>query len=811
MRISKGGLSTLLFPLAALYNTFSMTALLLLYGLAGQSEIAADIALVQAASLALFYAFSANARNLILAEGTVGSRAVMARLLQVRLLLALPLAVLSFVLSAATGNVAMGVVMVLIVRRVTEWIGEIALAEHEVNARTGTAKAMVLIEMVALLLAVSPLIADLDFAWCALPWALAPLASIRSANLSVRGAGMSIRTLLPHVGSTAIIGAGVYIFRLSIILLAGKTMAGGLFTAFAIGGLIPTVLGQALVPTLIHRYAAAGALRRLRLPLLGVLAAGLFVTVVAWFGNAEAFFGHPLYFWRAVGLSLLGGAIMTAAAVLRASLIQSGKGDEVFGADMVANILIATCVPFSFYVLGPAILGSLYMLSAILSLMSFIGAYGRVVPNWLGGVGLHSLAALLVLPVFIQLGSGFFRDSAQVFDPHGSIMLLPLPLSIAAMFLGIAVLGRYAFALRALTVLFFTVLLFVATSLLGASGGAAQVETKAKLVLLAQFLMPMFALVLGQMYAAVDEKMAFERSVIWVLLLVLPAQLAATWLQGMTQLYPKVFFFSIYQHLQYFPMVVVALFICVAFAFLGERRERWILVSSLVAVTGIYVFAAQSIGAVIGFVGALVLLLIMPRSFPDHKINANRMPLVGLAVCVLSVGVLAISGNLIRDASREVITSTWQDKLDSAVSVGGEDAPAGLSDRYRHWKFYAAAIGESWGHFLIGHAKPPPRDEHPSAHNYWLDVTYNFGTLSLLPLLSLLVWTTRSLWRARAAIFTSPLLAGNACAVLYLVFFESMLKVGMRQPYPGIVTFFLWGLLMTRLSKMARESQPVQQ
>ena len=34
-----------------------------------------------------------------------------------------------------------------------------------------------------------------------------------------------------------------------------------------------------------------------------------------------------------------------------------------------------------------------------------------------------------------------------------------------------------------------------------------------------------------------------------------------------------------------------------------------------------------------------------------------------------------------------------------------------------------------------------------------------------------------------------------------------MLKVGMRQPYPGIITFFIWGLLIARLSTHA-PSQP---
>ena len=60
--------SWVIFPLAFLLNTFSMAAMLLLVGMFGRSEIAADIGLVQGATLALFYALSGNARNLILAD-----------------------------------------------------------------------------------------------------------------------------------------------------------------------------------------------------------------------------------------------------------------------------------------------------------------------------------------------------------------------------------------------------------------------------------------------------------------------------------------------------------------------------------------------------------------------------------------------------------------------------------------------------------------------------------------------------------------------------------------------------------------------
>ena len=89
-QVAKGDASACL-PAAALLNSFSTTALLLVFGL-WAPEVVADIAVVQAASLALFYAFSANARNLVLADVGPAGEAAAGALLKVRAVLMLPLA-----------------------------------------------------------------------------------------------------------------------------------------------------------------------------------------------------------------------------------------------------------------------------------------------------------------------------------------------------------------------------------------------------------------------------------------------------------------------------------------------------------------------------------------------------------------------------------------------------------------------------------------------------------------------------------------------------------------------------------------------
>ncbi|RLA46686.1 MAG: hypothetical protein DRR42_18190 [Gammaproteobacteria bacterium] len=70
MILNNGLSKSLLFPLAAALNFFSITALLIITGLTGSGELAANIAIAQGAILVVFLSLSGNARNLILASST---------------------------------------------------------------------------------------------------------------------------------------------------------------------------------------------------------------------------------------------------------------------------------------------------------------------------------------------------------------------------------------------------------------------------------------------------------------------------------------------------------------------------------------------------------------------------------------------------------------------------------------------------------------------------------------------------------------------------------------------------------------------
>ena len=101
---------------------------------------------------------------------------------------------------------------------------------------------------------------------------------------------------------------------------------------------------------------------------------------------------------------------------------------------------------------------------------------------------------------------------------------------------------------------------------------------------------------------------------------------------------------------------------------------------------------------------------------------------------------------------------------------------------------------------IFGNKERPDRTIYASAHNYYLDISYNFGIIALIPILVLIFLTLGLIIRHRQYIISSQSLLGVTFIALFMILFENFFKVGFRQPYPGIYSFFIWGLLIAALS-----------
>jgi len=784
------------FPAAFLANTFAVTGLMIILGLAGKSVAAADFGIVHGATVALLYSFSANARSILLNPTSSISTATV---LGTRLLLLIPLAMLSLWLSTHLARVETVLAVALVIRRCAEWITEVHISEMERTRQKRQAAQFLALQSLLFLFTAVWLVADLPWALPVLfVWATSP--AWLSARFVLQQAGIqsiiqgSWLQLLPHFGSTAIIGISVYVFRLLILLLVGKAVAGDFYTAFAIGGLLGSVFAQAIGPTLVlheTRGAASGFPFWIRMMLAGSTAFGLGLYAIAasspqWF----AFTGKTGVFWQAAGLSLIGGAIMIVAQRFRLRILQHYANNDVFGPDVLMNILVVAAVPYVYYLLGSDALAHLYLLSSAMALLFYYSAE-KSIESWRDATSTTAarlkaaIALLLFMPLFFQLNGDVFRDPAYIFDTGGQLMQLPVPVSVIACYGGILLLGRYARAQLSLTTIFATFTLMLISSVLLAHVQEGR-EQQAKLILLIQFVLPMFALVLGQLHQEnpMDQPI-LAACFLWVLAIVVPVQLAFTWSQGMLILTPYFVAFSIFQQLQYVPVIFIAAYLLALYTLWDTPRYRMLLLG-LAAPMGIYAGASVSALATAGLIAGVTGFAVMAWRRGE---KCKPLALMVATVLVFSIGYFSLAAGKLGGKYDLIRLQT-----DTAML-----APKNLAVRIDYWKFYSGEILATPKSAMLGHASPPDRTKYPSAHNYYLDFAYNFGLVPLLPLLGLIGLTLFGVHRKWREIRESSPLLGLTFVVLFLILADNSFKVGMRQPYPGILAFFLWGVLLTRL------------
>lgn len=400
------------------------------------------------------------------------------------------------------------------------------------------------------------------------------------------------------------------------------------------------------------------------------------------------------------------------------------------------------------------------------------------------------VSGALLFPLFFQLSGGIYNSPGAVTDSGGVLATLPLPISIGACFVGILMYWKN-FHKAYIGIVFVSALLvgMGASIVLADPGGSIE---RRKLLIALQYLLPILGLMLGLMVR--DTANIIPRAFMWILLFLVPVQLVAGWVQKTLTLTHNLYIFSIYQHFQFVPVVFVAAFGLVIVHLWEQHRTK---LQILIAVMGVYVIASASFLA-IGLYAAFVLVFCfrnMSRIKTGRYVNLLLFS-VGVAAALVVVGLYY--GMAQKNSS--IIGDNGQ-YLGKFQTLAEGKMPINVEHRLADWKLYGKWIGESGRTVLLGHAEPPPREVKTSAHNWYLDFVYNFGVVALLPLLLLIVYTAHLVWNSRAIISGETWWLAALAAFMVLV--DSNFKVTLRQPYPGIFAYFLWGLLLCRLQVLS--------
>lgn len=445
------------------------------------------------------------------------------------------------------------------------------------------------------------------------------------------------------------------------------------------------------------------------------------------------------------------------------------------------------------------------------------------------------IAITLLFPLFIQFNGGIYNNVVNVTDSGGLLDRLPLPISIGACVFGMIVFFRN-YRQASLAMIFISALAAAILLSLIFATESFDIERR-KLIIAAQFLLPTMALVFGQMVS--DEKGIIPRAFMWVLVLLVPLQLLLGWWQQKWMLTYHLYVFSIYQHFQFVPAVFVVAFCLVIVSLWDEHKA---LLRFLTISMSVYVIASASTLAIGLYSGFIALFFLWRMYRLKTKTLIDLLVLGGGAIIIFVTMSLYYDCAKSRSCIDEQYVGKFQALVKSTQSAGeflefsegkalefsegkalelsegkalvkgdGWDSqyalkfqlasegkmPANLAERLVDWKMYSKGIIESDRTLVFGHAKPLPREVRTSPHNWYIDLVYNFGLIALLPVIALMGFTMQQVWCFRKTLPAETWWLVGLVAFMVLV--DSNLKVTLRQPYPGIFAYFLWGFLLTRL------------
>lgn len=408
-----------------------------------------------------------------------------------------------------------------------------------------------------------------------------------------------------------------------------------------------------------------------------------------------------------------------------------------------------------------------------------------------------------LLPMFFTLNGGLYRSTSTMTDSGGVLANLPLPVSILTCLLVLLLhfdkwdQPRIAWRMIAATIGVLLISLWL--------GGDGLTSPARKVLASAQVLLPLIGLLVGQLVAR--SRIGLPLSFLTVLTLIVPAQLYFTYanlewgsdanLTYQKNLTDQLHLFTVYSHLQYVPLVFVGAY-AIALGSLWKMQKVWLSIFSLLFL--VYVLRSYSYLSVTAFVLVAGAFLI-PRlntTFLAHRTVATRV-----AAALLAGTLLLYLGGSLRplgfvESSVDILFEKYAPIFDGKI-------PPNVQERFDDWQFFSRHIMESSTTIMFGHPEPMPREIRTSPHNWYLDIAHTFGVIALLPILFLIAYTIKLTWVLRSGISSETWwLVG---VVAFFVLIDSNFKVTLRQPYPGIFIFFLWGMLFKQFESLQQGRQ----
>lgn len=391
---------------------------------------------------------------------------------------------------------------------------------------------------------------------------------------------------------------------------------------------------------------------------------------------------------------------------------------------------------------------------------------------------------LLILPIFFSLGDGLYVG--QNFQ-RKKILELPIPISffnliVVSVIIIFNNIKKYYIFFNEKIVQTYLISLFL---ILFINIFYLNIEYQ-KIFILAQFFLPLLGLFAGYFFF---EKIFFL-AVYRILFIFFSIHLFFSFLQGKIFLVPNLFFFEIYQNFQYVNTTLVFL-ACISLMIIREQICR-INFFLFICLTFFYSFFCYSFNSVIIFLVGLFLLLKI--NFKNNRVKYLFFFLLFFSLFFFTyqkIETLLEPKNFISEKNINYI-----DNYQKFKKILNFNMPESIRLRFHIFNTYIRDIAEN-NTFFFGSRSLDLDEEYNGAHNLFIDSVYKFGFLLFIPFFYLFI-----------SIFLLIIKEVNPKKKKILIFFllfillENFFKVSLKQPYSGIISYYIFAILLFHKKKL---------
>lgn len=469
--------------------------------------------------------------------------------------------------------------------------------------------------------------------------------------------------------------------------------------------------------------------------------------------------------------SVIGCFPMMLGLYRRQLYIQRIVKENFFYLDMIYSFGVILIIPIiyvlgntNYYVLSFFVTG---ILSSIIYFFSNIIAKQKII---------KLLLFLLPIPLFLTLFNPLKKLDVSLFnsldiDMVNHIYSLPIPISIFVLPIVIlALLSKIKFQIYSIYFFIFSFFISVFSLLF------MQRLTFLNVLNLVQFFLPMSALICGEVVGKLENyKNNFLKYLFYISSTIILFDIFRMIILIYKNINLDLGIFAIYKDFEY---TAAILLICISLSLITFiQKNNFIKLENVITLILLSFYIIFKNSLVIYLLVSILLILILITKIKFIKINKYNYIFTGLLV---------------------IITFYIINNFRLSYSNSSEFFEIFFNHRLQSYFLFVEEIFMNIQNFLFGsNIENKLYLKVPGVFNYYFDYIYNFGFISLLPFLYLIYLTFSKTWEIRKIISNNFQNLFLFFSLGYIIFIDSTFGSSLKQPYSGVLIYFIWGLYLS--------------